>query len=169
MSSPRRAVADTARLQIVPMAPSFAAALAQFHDRLSAVTVRNRFFGAHPHLSAAEVARFCDVDHVQREAVVALDGATIVAVARFERLDDDPAVAEVAFVVADAWQGRGVAGVLLDRLTDRARAVGVRRFVALTLPTNRRMRTMFDHSGLPCRQRVVDGLVEVELDVPPAP
>ena len=70
-------------------------------------TTRLRFFIPHPHLTPGEVERFTHVDHHEREALVALDGPDLIAVGRFDRLPgtDD---AEVAFVVADGWQGQGV-------------------------------------------------------------
>jgi GNAT superfamily N-acetyltransferase len=121
-----------------------------------------RFFGPHPRLSADELVRFTTVDHRDREALVALDGDDIVAVARWDRLAD-PAVAEVAFVVADAWQGRGIAPLLLARLAELARAQGVDRLVALVLPENERMLEMLRHTAFPARRRFADGIVHVEL------
>jgi GNAT superfamily N-acetyltransferase len=44
--------------------------------------------------------------------------------------------AEVAFAVADAWQGRGVGTILVERLREDARAAGITRFVAEVLPGN---------------------------------
>src|SRR4051812_38384967 len=60
-------------LRVVAMSPRFAPALDRFHERLSPATTRNRFFSLHPHLSAGEVKRFTEVDHEDREALVALD------------------------------------------------------------------------------------------------
>jgi GNAT superfamily N-acetyltransferase len=80
-----------------------------------------------------------EVDHHDHEALVALDAADErgVGVARFVRADD-PGVAEVAVTVVDDWQGLGVGTVLLERLTDRAREEGIRRFAALIQADNRR-------------------------------
>src|SRR5262249_17934604 len=92
------------RPRAVPMAPSVAPALDRFHEGLSPATTRNRFFAVHPHLTEAELARFTTVDHVERDALVAIDGAgDVVAVARFDRLAPASPTAEVAFVVADRW------------------------------------------------------------------
>jgi hypothetical protein len=60
-------------LQVVAMSSDLAPALVRLHETLSPETTRSRFYSVHPHLSAAEVIRFTNVDHRQREALVALD------------------------------------------------------------------------------------------------
>jgi GNAT superfamily N-acetyltransferase len=98
-----------------------------------------------PRAAAGGGRSFTHVDHQNREAVVALDDGEIVAVARFDRLGDGT-LAERAFVVADEYQGRGVGSGLLQELIRLARVLGVRSFVAETLPHNQKMLT-----GLPPR------------------
>ena len=76
------------------------------------------------------------------------------------------AEAEVAFVVADPWQGRGLAPLLLDRLADRARSRGIERFVAETLSDNRAMLAVFRASGLAETSSLIDpGVVRVEMSL----
>ncbi len=157
-------------LLVREISPADAGRLVRFHDGLSAETLRLRFFGPHPRLSPQELVRFTTVDHRDREALVALDGDDIVAVGRWDRLAD-PAVAEVAFVVADTWQGHGIGPLLLARLAELARAAGIDRLVALVLPENERMLEMLRHTAFPARRRFADGVVHVELglrDPPPA-
>lgn len=155
-----------ARLRVVTMTPDLAGALVRFHDALSASTTRNRFFAVHPHLSAAEVRRFTCVDHVDREAVVALDGDDeIVAVARFDRLGTGATVAEVAFVVADRWQHHGVGAALFARIAALAAEQGVERLVADTLAGNRAMRAVFRHGVHPVTETFRDGVVHVTVDL----
>jgi GNAT superfamily N-acetyltransferase len=137
---------DGATVVLRPIQPSDAEALERFHEALSPNTTRLRFFAPHPHLSPSEVARFTNVDHDSREAFVALSGDDIVGVARYDRFDETDA--EVAFVVADAWQGRGLGTVLLDHLADQASSAGVKRFVADTLAENRTMLHLFARRGL---------------------
>ena len=134
-------------VQIRPMAPTDADRLVRFHESLSPETTRFRFFVLHPHLSAQEVARFTTVDHHDREALVALLGDELVGVARYDRLAGTRD-AEIAFVVADAWQGTGVGSLLLEHLAARARTEGLKRFVAETLADNRKMLRVFADSGL---------------------
>jgi RimJ/RimL family protein N-acetyltransferase len=159
---------DAMALAVRPIDEADADALVRFHGRLSDETTYLRFFAVHPVLHPNEVERFTHVDHRRREAVVALLDGEIVAVARFDRLGngDD---AEVAFVVADEFQGRGIGSTLLSELVTRARVLGVRRFVAETLPHNRRMLAVFRHSSLPVETRFEDGTVHVVLDLSEEP
>ena len=143
---------DGTTVDIEPMRASDVDRLDQFHHTLSGETIRLRFFGVHPDLSDQELHRFTHVDHVDREALVAVHEGEIVGVARFDRLSDGGDEAEVAFVVADAWQGRGLGTVLFERLAARARQLGVRRFVADTLFHNRRMLAVFRATGLRARR-----------------
>ena len=136
--------------------------LVRFHESLSPETTRMRFFSVHPHLSNLETARFTDVDHYDREAWVALIGDDIIGVGRYERLANRED-AEVAFVVADRWQGLGVGPILLNQLTDCARAVGIRRLVAETLAENHHMLDMFAHAGLPITRSMLRGVVTVTM------
>jgi len=153
-------------LRVEPMEPGLAAALVRFHESLSPATTRSRFFMAHPHLMVTEVTRFTEVDHDDREALVVLDGdRELVAVARFDRLAPGSAVAEVAFVVADSWQHRGIGAAVFAALVGRARELGVTRFVADTLAGNRAMRTVFRHAGYPVTEVVADGVVRVTIEL----
>jgi GNAT superfamily N-acetyltransferase len=85
-------------------------------------------------------------------------------VARYDRLPESDA-AEVAFVVADEFQGRGVGGLLLRNLAAIARARGIARFVADTLSDNRRMLRTFQRSGFPTTRSRADGVERVTLDI----
>jgi GNAT superfamily N-acetyltransferase len=153
-------------IELHPMDPSDADALVAFHEGLSAETTCRRFFSPHPRLSQRELERFTQVDHGDREAVVATSDQRIIGVGRYDRLGgtDD---AEVAFVVADAWQHHGLGQLLLDEIADRARAVGIHRLVAETLPINRPMLAVFRHAGRPMTTRLEDGVVHVTLELEP--
>lgn len=155
---------DGSRVWLQPMHADDAARLLQFHHSLSDETTQLRYFAVHPELSDAELHRFTHVDHRDREAIVATADNELIGVARFDRLDD-PDAAEVAFVVADGWQGRGLGTLLFDSLRTRAREVGIARFEAETLPHNRRMLAVFHHCGLPIRSKVRDGVVHIVLDL----
>ena len=145
------------------MRPDDRERLIRFHHALSPDTVYLRFFSVHPELQPVELERFTHVDHEQREAIVAIVDDEIVGVGRFDRMTPDDA--EVAFVVADAWQGQGIGRRLFDRLADRAQALGVRRFVADTLPHNERMLGVFRGCGHAYRSSFDAGVVHVEIDL----
>jgi len=148
------------------MAATDGEALVRFHEGLTSQTTRMRFFMMHPHLTPAEVKRFTHVDHHDREALVVLAGQDIIAVGRYDRLPGTTR-AEIAFVVADGWQGRGAGTHLLEHLAQRARIEGITAFVADTLGDNHRMRAVFHHSGLMSESHMVAGVVHVVLDLGP--
>lgn len=155
---------DGRSVGIRAMAESDGDALVRFHEGLTKETTRMRFFMLHPHLTLGEVERFTHVDHHDREALVVLDGPDIVAVGRYDRLPGTTE-AEVAFVVADGWQGHGAGTYLLAHLAQRARIEGLTAFVADTLGDNHRMRDVFRHSGLVAESHTVAGVVHVVLDL----
>jgi RimJ/RimL family protein N-acetyltransferase len=118
-----------------------AAALQAFHERLSADTVRKRFFGIHPHLPDDEARRFTDLGPGQQALVATFDSG-IVGVGRYIRLGSG-AAAEVAFVVRDGYQGHGIGTELLTLLARIGWDDGIRRFVADTYADNRAMLDVF--------------------------
>jgi acyl-CoA synthetase (NDP forming)/GNAT superfamily N-acetyltransferase len=75
--------------------------------------------------------------------------------------------AEVAFLVEDAQQGRGLGTVLLEHIAAAARERGIRRFIADVLPENRRMSTVFREAGYEAQQRFEDGVLRLTLDLQP--
>ena len=68
-------------------------------------------------------------------------------------------------MLADSWQGRGLGSELFRHLAARAREVGVKRFVADTLPHNRPMLTVFRHADLPITEHFSEGTIRVELEL----
>jgi len=105
---------DGTEAVVRPMSPTDSGALLRFHGHLPAGSVRLRYFYPHNDLSPSEVARFTQVDGEARVALVVECASELVAVGRYDRLDDHR-VAEVAFVAADAYQHHGLAPMLLHR------------------------------------------------------
>jgi len=132
-----------------------------FLDGLSWESIGFRFVGS-PDLDW--VADWSvDVDYANRFALVAESGAPrlVVAHAAYVRIDADRA--EVAFLVADAWQERGISTVLLAHLAEVAAAHGVSTFTADVLAYNHRMIEVFRESGFPVRMRSTADAIAVEL------
>lgn len=138
---------DGTALGLRPIRGDDAEALAEFHRRLSAETVHRRYFGAHPLLGDDELAHLTELDYRRRMAFVAVARGELVGVARYDRLDE-ASQAEVAFVVADAYQQRGVGTLLLEHLVAYARDQGIERLVAEVLADNAAMTRLVDDSGL---------------------
>jgi GNAT superfamily N-acetyltransferase len=125
-----------------------------------------RFLGGKGNLSESDLAYFTEVDHVDHEAIGARDAETGegIGVARYVRLPDTPEVAEAAVAVVDEWQHRGVGGELLRRLTDRARANGVERFVARLFALNHSMIALFGDLGELEVNHSGNGQVEIDVE-----
>jgi GNAT superfamily N-acetyltransferase len=139
-------------------------------ERLSDESRYRRFLAPMPALNEETVRYLTEIDHHDHEAIIAVDEATGdgIGVARYVRSEDRPDVAEVAVTVIDDWQRRGLGGLLLEVIGERARAEGITRFTAMMLATNERMLKLLRRTG---SVRVVDreaGTVEVEVPIPPA-
>ncbi len=159
------ALRDGRPVRIRPIREDDGERLASFHRSLSSETVYFRFFAPYPELTERDVMRFTHVDNVDRVALVATVGGDLVGVARYDRVDDSDA--EVAFVVRDDHQGRGLGSVLLEHLAAAARDRGVRRFVAEVLPNNRRMLATFEEAGYHPSHHLEDGVVMLSFDIKP--
>lgn len=158
-------LADGGTAHVRPIRPADADRLRAFYSRLSDESIYFRFFGPRPRLSDKEVAWFTTVDYVDRVALIATIGAEMVAVIRYDRIE--PGEAEVAFLVEDAHQGRGVASVLLEHLAATARERGIGRFVADVLPANMKMMGVLRQAGYTGESSFADGVVRMTLDLTP--
>lgn len=161
-------LSDGAKVRVRPIRPDHDQALRAFHSRLSPESIVLRFFGPHPRLSDGEVARFTTVDGVDRMALVAEAGSEIVAVARYDRSPGSDE-AEVAFVVDDTFQGRGLGTILLQHVAAAARSRGIHRLVADTLSENFRMLNVFRDAGFPRTFTRASEVMHVVMDIEPAP
>ncbi|MFF0249150.1 bifunctional acetate--CoA ligase family protein/GNAT family N-acetyltransferase [Streptosporangium sandarakinum] len=158
-------LSDGGTAHVRPIHPADADLLRAFYSRLSEESIYFRFFGPRPRLSDREIAWFTNVDYTDRVALIATIGTEMVAVIRYDRID--PAEAEVAFLVEDAHQGRGVASVLLEHLAATARERGISRFVADVLPANQKMMAVLKQAGYTAQSRFADGVVRMTLDLTP--
>lgn len=158
-------LSDGSLARLRPIRPDDATRLVEFYDRVSPESKYLRFFAPYPRLSDADVVRFTQVDYVDRVALIVLTGEQMVAVGRYDRAGSDDA--EVAFLVEDAHQGRGIAQLLLEHLAEAARERGVQKFVAEVLPQNRRMASVFADAGYRVSKGVADGVLYVEFPIQP--
>ena len=107
---------------------------------------------------------FASVDYRTRFAVVAEQrgehGLELVGVGRYEPTDD-PETAEVAFVVQDGWQDRGLGTILFNDILRAASERGIRRFRAYVLADNRRMLDLITRFGDIKERKTEQGVTEL--------
>lgn len=120
-------------------------ALLDLHTRISPESRYFRFFSLAPDAGSRFVAHLLAEDGADRFSLVADVAGTLVGIATAEQ--DQPGVAEVAFLVDDAHHGRGLGTLLLEHLAAVARDHGYHEFVADVLTVNRPMIDVFQHAG----------------------
>ncbi|MGK5739075.1 bifunctional acetate--CoA ligase family protein/GNAT family N-acetyltransferase [Micromonospora sp. URMC 103] len=160
-------LSDGTTVQLRQIRPEDAPGIVAMHARFSERTRYLRYFSPYPRIPERDLRRFVTVDHRDREALVVIAAGQIVAVGRYERLGPEAPEAEVAFVVEDAYQGRGIGSVLLEHLADAARRVGIVHFVAEVLPANGAMLRVFSDFGYQVQRQFADGVVHLTFPIAP--
>ncbi|WP_330307774.1 MULTISPECIES: GNAT family N-acetyltransferase [unclassified Streptomyces] len=165
---------DGGTARIRPITVDDAERLVSFYEQVSDESKYYRFFAPYPRLSAKDVHRFTHHDFVDRVGLAATVGGEFIATVRYDRINADglPASApadeaEVAFLVQDAHQGRGVASALLEHIAAVARERDIRRFAAEVLPANTKMIKVFTDAGYQQKRHFEDGVVRLEFDLEP--
>ncbi|MFI8347570.1 GNAT family N-acetyltransferase [Streptomyces sp. NPDC085596] len=165
---------DGGTARIRPITADDADRLVSFYEQVSDESKYYRFFAPYPRLSAKDVHRFTHHDFVDRVGLAATVGGEFIATVRYDRIGADgmaasaPAdEAEVAFLVQDAHQGRGVASALLEHIAAVARERGIRRFAAEVLPANSKMIKVFTDAGYTQKRSFEDGVVRLEFGLEP--
>jgi acetyl coenzyme A synthetase (ADP forming)-like protein len=157
---------DGGTIHLRPIRANDDAGLVGLFGRLSRESIYMRFFSPIQTPTDQQLEHFTHVDYDDRMALVAELGDAIVAVARYDRRPGSDE-AEVAFVVQDDQQGRGLATIMLEHLAAAARTRGVRAFMAETLPDNRRMLGVFRDAGFQVVREFADGVVHVMFPISP--
>jgi RimJ/RimL family protein N-acetyltransferase len=157
---------DGRRIRLRPIRPDDAPRLVELYDRLSRQSAYQRFFTVLQRLPPDWARFLAAVDHQRRFALVAEDGAasepTLVGVARYEPLPHDDAV-ELAVVVQDSWQGKGLGTLLLRELMHAAEVNGIHRFRAYVLADNRRMLHLLSRHTEVLERRRDGSVIEVTM------
>jgi RimJ/RimL family protein N-acetyltransferase len=160
-------LADGAALRLRPIRPDDEPRLVELFHRLSPRTVYQRFFRAYDRLPEDWYRSFANVDYQTRLALVAEDQGTsrpsLRAVARYEP-SVKPDTSEVALVVEDGWQGRGLGSLMLDALLAAAVARGRRRFTADILADNRAMLRVLSRLADIKRRELSYGVLTVDFE-----
>jgi RimJ/RimL family protein N-acetyltransferase len=137
---------------------------------LTVQSLRRRFFGEKRHFTEAEQNFFLNPDFISHVALIAVleeagrpviaGGARYVAVKAGQ--------AELAFAIADKFQGLGIGAALMHHLAMIAKEAGLRELIAEVLAENIAMLKVFERSGLPLRTKSERGVVHVALQLAPS-
>ncbi|WP_243837787.1 GNAT family N-acetyltransferase [Cumulibacter soli] len=157
---------DGGTVHVRPITPADADDLVRMHARTSDRTRYLRFFGPYPRIPDRDLARFTKVDYHDRVALIVIVGDDLIAVGRYDRYPDSD-TAEVAFLVEDAHQGRGLGPMLLEHLAAAARENGIKRFAAEVLAENGRMVRTFIDAGYSPSRSYEEGVVQLEFPIQP--
>ena len=159
------ALRDGCRVEIRALRPDDRADLIAAVGRTSDRSLYHRFFGLKRSFTDQEAAFFVNVDFVNHVALIALideDGRSVIA-GGGRYIVVLPGQAEVAFVVVDEYQGRGIGRALMRHLTNIARAAGLQTLIAEVLPDNTQMLQLFKTSGLRLNTKREAQVVHVTL------
>jgi acetyl coenzyme A synthetase (ADP forming)-like protein len=157
------ALRDGSTVHVRPIRPDDEGRLLDLLTSLSPDARTLRFFSAGVDL-AARARRDSHVDYSASYGLVATTGPDehIVGHASYARIH--PERAEIAFTIADEYQGRGLGTLLLGQLAEAASANGIVEFRAVVLPSNYRMLQVFRDSGFPVVTHT--GPDEIHLEMP---
>jgi GNAT superfamily N-acetyltransferase len=113
-------LADGGVAHVRPSGPGDADAIRAMHGRLSPRTLYLRYFSTVSTVSEQRIDIFTDVDYVARVGLVAALGGELIAAGTYHRDPDDKTAAELALLVEDSQQGRGIGSILLEHLAAAA-------------------------------------------------
>src|SRR4051794_32829147 len=150
-------------LRLRPPAAADADAVLRFLEELSERSAYLRFHGIR-RLDRAVVESLLEPDWDETGSLAGWLGDRVVGLANYVRLRD-PVAAEVAFVVADDEQGRGIGTRLLEQLATRAAETGISRFVAEVMAENQAMLSVFAGAGFDVVRELEHGEVEVTFPI----
>jgi RimJ/RimL family protein N-acetyltransferase len=160
---------DGAPVQIRPIRAGDKQLLTDGLRRLSDDSVHRRFLAPKRSFSGSELRYLTEINAVDHVALIALDPTDhnrLLAVGRFVRLAEDPDAAEIAIVVGDDWQGRGLGSLLGAHLAHAARNRGIKRFTATMAADNRAAHRLMAKLTRRLEQRHAGGgLDELVLDL----
>jgi GNAT superfamily N-acetyltransferase len=145
----REVLKDGSPIEIRALRPEDEADMLAAIGQTSAQSLQRRFFVMKRHFSDKERAFFMNIDFKDHVAIVALadeaDRKAIVGGGRY--IVFEPGRAEMAFVVIDTWQGRGIGSILMRHLVEIARDAGLKELIAEVLPENAAMIKVFGKFG----------------------
>ncbi len=159
---------DGSKVRLRPIRPDDTDAWLFLFSRLSPRTIYMRFHHVIAEVTRAEAETYTNIDYENNFALVAILGEPpdqrIIAIGRFARLAN-PERAEVAFLVEDSHQGRGISTHLLEHLAIAAREKGIHVFEAEVLSENRDMMEVFQDFGFTVDAKYAEGTFHVVFPI----
>jgi RimJ/RimL family protein N-acetyltransferase len=134
----RSVLNDGRPVTVRPIQPWEAHLVDEVFERMSPQSRYARFLAPVPGMTSSIRKALADVDHARHSAYVAEVDGTVAGTGRFVRFTNDPDRAELAFEIADDFQGLGVGTLLLHVLLSAARRAAVARLECTVAPNNRR-------------------------------
>jgi len=158
---------DGTQLSFRPIHPTDEPRMRDLFYTLSQETLYYRFMARMKAIPRKQIRDFTYIDHRNEVAIVGTlpeaSGDEIFAIGRYY-LDKSTNRAEVAFVVKDDWQGRGIGKFVYRHLANIARRNGIAGFTAEVLADNRPMQGVFNGSGHNVQSRLVEGVYHFDID-----
>jgi len=157
-------------ITIRPIRPDDAARLQASFAQMSPQTVYDRFMGYKKILPDQEARYLASLDYDCHMALIATKAEphgeeTIIGVARYYVLDNEPGCAEFAIVISDAYQRQGLGMHLMMRLMEYAQAHGIRTFLGFAHGENYRLLRFVQRTGLPVERKLKGGLWEIRVQL----
>jgi len=151
-----------------PATPEDVPLVKEFMKGLSQESLRMRFMASVSEVPEQIIVDMCSTDLTDRGCLLAITGEgdeeRVVGLGNYVGLGNGK-TAEVAFLVADEYQGRGISTTILERLAGLAAAQGYVEFEAEVLFENRAMLNVFKSSGFEVHQGAQGGVMHVEFPV----
>ena len=114
-----------------------------------------------------QLRNYVYIDHRNEMAIVGTvpeaHGEEIIAIGGYY-LDQKTNRAEVAFIVRDDWQRRGIGSFIMKHLASIAMRNGIAGFTAEVLRDNKAMQAVINHSGLMVQSKLEEGVFHFEMD-----
>lgn len=163
----RQVIADGTQVFFRPIRITDEEGIRDFFYSVSSDTVYHRFFQPLKSLPHSKVMPLVSIEYEKDMALVAtiddVAGEKILAVGRYMRGSKDEKMAEVAFMVRDEWQNRGMGRALLAQLIEIAKMHGIGGFVASVLHDNKQMMAVFHNVGYDLKTSFEDGIYNLSF------
>ncbi len=159
---------DGSEITIRPITPEDAPLLVEFFNVLSKLTIFFRFLRGVKYLTPMWIERFTHINYAQDVAMVAIEEVEtrerILGVCRIVR-QPETTTGEIAVVVGDAWQRRGIGTILVEHSISIAGKLGIRSIWGIVSPENRKMLAMADRLGFSVQLDAEAGIYEMKMEL----